>query len=102
MLHCFLLYERNLGGGRSSYLPSIERQLLLVLNKLENWANENGFQFSTAKTVAVHFCSKRLHPDPDLFLYDTRIPVVPETKFLGVLFDRKLTFKPHLKALKAK
>ena len=30
------------------------------------------------------------------------IPVVEEAKFLGLLFDKKLTFFPHIKALKAK
>ena len=99
---CSLYVDDFLISYRSSYMPAIERQLQLVLNKLEEWADQNGFRFSTAKTVAVHFCRKRLHPDPDLFLYGTRIPVVPETKFLGVTFDHKLTFRPHLKALKAK
>ena len=32
----------------------IERQLKLSLNKIEKWASENGFKFSSAKTVAVH------------------------------------------------
>ena len=30
------------------------------------------------------------------------IPVVEEAKFLGLLFDKKLRFIPHIKALKAK
>ena len=30
------------------------------------------------------------------------IPVVEESKFLGILFDRKLSFIPHIKYLKAK
>ena len=29
-------------------------------------------------------------------------PVVEEAKFLGLLFDKKLSFIPHIKALKAK
>ena len=30
------------------------------------------------------------------------IPVVEETKFLGVIFDKKLSFVPHLKYVKKK
>ena len=30
------------------------------------------------------------------------IPVVEESKFLGVIFDRKLSFVPHLKYVKRK
>ena len=33
-------------------------------------------------------------------LYGTPIPVSAETKFLGLVFDRKLTFTVHIKYLK--
>jgi hypothetical protein len=51
----------------------------------------------------MHFCNKRgLHPDPELKLYNSPIKIVPETKFLGLLFDSKLIFLPHIKMLKNK
>ena len=84
-------------------MASIERQLQGCLRKLETWCNHNGFKFSQSKTVCVHFSQLRgLHPDPSLTLNGTAIPVVNEIKFLGVWFDRKLSFVPHLKYLKAK
>ena len=36
------------------------------------------------------------------YIYGSPIPVVEESKFLGILFDRKLSFIPHIKYLKAK
>ena len=36
-----------------------------------------------------------MHNDPLIKLEDIEIPVVNEYKFLGVIFDRKLTFIPH-------
>ena len=64
---------------------------------------ENGLKFSSSKTVGMHFCNKRrLHPDPELELYNSPIKIVPETKFLGLVFDSKLTFLPHIKMLKNK
>ena len=36
------------------------------------------------------------------YLYGSLIPVVEDFKFLGVLFDLKLSFIPHIKHLKAK
>ena len=42
------------------------------------------------------------HDDPVLHLYGSPIPVVEESKFFGILFDRKLSFIPHIKYLKAK
>ena len=48
-------------------------------------------------------CQKRgLHLDPQLVLDKSPIPIVEETKFLGVIFDRKLSFIPHLKYVKKK
>ena len=88
---------------RSKQMRSIERQLQLCLNNLQRWSNENGFRFSKSKTVCVHFCHKRhAHPGPVLILDKHQIPVVAETKFLGVVFDRKLSFIPHLQQLRTK
>ena len=88
---------------RSSNTRSCERQLQGSLKKIEEWCTENGFKFSSSKTVCLHFHKKRgTLPDPDLFLYGKKIRVVRETKFLGVTFDQKLSFIPHLKTLKTK
>ena len=88
---------------RSKHMHAIERQLQLHLNRIEDWADNNGFKFSQSKTVCVHFCRRRgLHPDPYLVLCDNPIPVKKETKFLGILLDSKLTFVPHIKGLKKK
>ena len=62
-----------------------------------------GFKFSTTKTNCVHFTKKRNAAlQPNLFLNGQKIPVVAESKFLGVIFDNKLSFIPHIEYLKAK
>ena len=49
----------------------------------------------------MHFSNvNSVHADPDLQLYGESIPVVAETKFLGLILDKKLTFIPHIKYLK--
>ena len=51
----------------------------------------------------MHFCQLRgLHNDPVLKLDGVEIPVVNHYKLLGVIFDRKLSFIPHIKYSKAK
>ena len=37
-----------------------------------------------------------------IYLYDNKIKVTDQTNFLGVIFDKKLTFLPHIKNLKNK
>ena len=88
---------------RSKSMGTKERQLQQNLNKIENWATSNGFKFSKSKTQYVHFCQlRKQHDDPVLHLYGSPIPFVEESKFLGMIFDRKLSFIPCIKYLKAK
>ena len=88
---------------RSKSMRTIERHLQQCINRIENWASHNGFKFSKSKTQCVHFCQlRKVHNDPELYLYGSLIPVVEDFKFFGVLFDRKLSFIPHIKYLKAK
>ena len=85
-------------------MSAIERQLQMGLNKLHTWSVENGFKFSKSKTVCMHFCQtrKRDNPDPRLTLDGHPIPVVEKNQFLGLIFDRKLNFIPHISYLKDK
>ena len=66
-------------------MGTIERQL----NKIQSWATINGFKFfSKFKTHCLHFCQlHKQYDDPVLHLYGSPIPVVEESKFLGMIFD---------------
>ena len=78
---------------RSKSMRTFERHLQQCLNKIEQCALYNGFKFSKSKTQCVHFSQlRKLHDNPQLYLYGSLIPVVDEAKFLVVIFDRKLSF----------
>ena len=65
---------------RGRNMAFIERNLQHVINALSRWALENGFKFSTSKTVCVHFCKRRgICLDPALTLDHSPIPVVPSS-----------------------
>ena len=84
-------------------IESIDRQLQQQLKTLEQWTNENGFKFSPTKTVTVHFCRKTsCIKQPELHLYGNQLPVKEETRFLGVILDKKLSFRSHIKDLKTR
>jgi len=102
-IECSLYVDDFLICYRAKHMHSIERQLQLCLNRLNAWAEENGFKFSKTKTVCMHFCQlRKLHTDPELFLGAIQIPVVREYKFLGIVFDSRLSFIPHIKQLKVR
>ena len=88
---------------RSKSMRTFERHLQQNLNKIEQCAANNGFQFSKSKTQCVHFCQlRKQHDDPILTFYGSPIPVVQEYKYIGLIFVEKLSFILHIKCLKAK
>ena len=95
------LFVDNLSLSFSaSTMALAERRIQLGINNVVKWADTNGFKFSYNKTGVIHFCKiRKFYLDPDLYLKNHRIPCVEETRFLGLIFDKKLTWVPHLKAI---
>ncbi|KAG8183376.1 hypothetical protein JTE90_008278 [Oedothorax gibbosus] len=81
----------------SANISTVERQLQIAIHNILDWTNNNDFVIFNQKTICMHFCRKRgLHPDPEIILNGVALPVRSETKFLGIIFDMKLTFLPHI------
>jgi hypothetical protein len=80
----------------------IERRLQTAINGISRWTTRTGFTFSAQKTVALHICRRRGCPKlaVNLTLDNNNIRNVSEYKYLGVIFDSSMTWKPHIKALK--
>ena len=73
------------------------------IDAVSEWAGNNGFKFSTTKTVAIRFTkSRKAEEVPTLTLNGSIIPYESQVKFLGVLFDEKLTWRPHIDDIKLK
>ena len=82
---------------------SAQRQLQLCIDSLTRWSLLNGFKFSTGKTVCLHFCRRtRYCPDIVLRIYGQRIPVKSEARFLGITFDKRLSYRQHIALLRNK
>ena len=80
----------------------IERRLQQNLDKIGEWAKQNGFKFSYEKTVCLHFWKYKKSRKPELELNKLPIKIVAKTKFLGLVWDRGLTFKDHVLYLRGK
>ena len=78
---------------RAKSLPLAQRLMQLCVNSV--------LKFSTSKTVCMHFCNQRKHfAEPSILLDKNPIKVVREAKFLGVIFDRTLSYSSHVNYLK--
>lgn len=87
-------------------LPFLERQLQLAIDNITNWSDSHGFRFSPTKTKAMLFRRRKRnglgdYVSSNLKLYDT--PIQPETqiRFLGIIFDNRLTYLPHIRHLRS-
>ena len=68
-----------------------------AINAATSWASTRGFKFSPEKTKAVRLCRlRRVEEIPTLFLNDSILPFEDSVKYLGITFDRKLTFGLHI------
>ena len=88
-VECSLYVDDFVIMYKSPTVDAIQRKLQYTINRLEKWTLQNGFTISKNKTVAME-----LGGDP--------IQFVREAKFLGLIWDTKLTFEPHIKYLKAR
>ena len=89
--------------ARGRMTNSVQRHLRLALKKITILGDQNGFRFSQAKTTCMQFWYyTRPEGEPELELYGTPIPVVENTKFLGLILDRKFNFDDHMRYLKKK
>ena len=87
----------------SKYIRTAELQLQQGINKINKWAMKNDFKITRMKTRWVHFCQlRKMHNNPTLNLDGSEIPVVDQNKFFGVIFDKTLSFIPHIQSLKEK
>lgn len=85
-------------------LTEIQRLIQETLNQLQNWSGpKSGFKFSENKTKAMLFTRRRKNIfNPDLFLNGTKLGYSEQYKFLGIIFDHKLSWVSHIKTIKGK
>ncbi|GFV77795.1 RNA-directed DNA polymerase from mobile element jockey [Trichonephila clavipes] len=77
------------------YDPNTLTQNINVhLAHLEIWFSVWKIAINTSKTEAISFSQKR--PPPEITLQNQRIPWSLNTKYLGVIIDKNLTFRQHI------
>ncbi len=81
--------------------PSVQTQhVQTALDELDVWAHTNKLALSQTKTVAVQFTKRLNLPQPQLKLNNQPIAANTSAKFLGVIFDNRLTFVAHANHIK--
>lgn len=85
---------------RGRNLKYLEKKMQDAIVVVEEWANKWGFRMSVTKTQVI--CFSRRHKDITLKLYEQKLEQVSVVRFLGVIFDEKLTWKQHIEYVQIK
>lgn len=81
---------------RGNSLPSLTKVLQNCLNELSKWCHNSGFIFSPHKSRCILFSNKRNITKPKIYLNSVCLPFTENISILGLTFDSKLTWKPHI------
>ena len=68
-----------------------------ALNHLVRWSEEAGMQFSESKCLTIRFHKTRRTAMLPLQIGPTRLETVQSCRYLGVILDERLSWKPHLR-----
>ena len=99
----FLYMDDLLMTSSDPDLHTAGQQMQMAIDGVQRWAALNGFTFGPTKTSAVHFTDKRgLFNLPTFHLDQVQIKFEESLKFLGLIFDRRLTFRQHIQSVRSK
>ena len=88
-----------------SPVKNLDRILEVIqhnLDLLADWCERCGFKINTDKTVVVLFTHRTDKIEKDLKINDKPLTVEKTVKFLGLIFDSKLTWNAHINYIEEK
>ena len=101
----FLMYADDTNvfiSGKN--LKELETQINKDLISLTEWLNTNKLSLNINKTHYMIFNPPRIKPNCRLHIHINNVEIhsVEQTKFLGVIIDCHLSWKPHIQYIKTK
>jgi hypothetical protein len=80
----------------------IFRKLQRGLSAIETWSERWNIKINEGRTLAIYFSHRLRPPEAHLTLNGRNIPFVNHVKYLGVIFDKRRTWRLHIKKIEAK
>jgi hypothetical protein len=69
---------------------------------METWCERWNIKINEDKTRGIYFSRSLRQPGSHLTLNGRNIPFLNSVKYLGVIFDKKITWRPHIEIIEAK
>lgn len=86
---------------KADTITGLENSANTALNSIYKWGCNNKLQFNPHKTIAM-LVTKKKTITPKIQMNMEDIKTVDQFSYLGVMLDKKMTFKPHLEILAKK
>ena len=86
----------------SEELNIAESKANRILNEISKWGEANKMQFNESKTNCLLITHKLNHRDPKILFNGTELELKGSFKYLGLIIDRSLSWRPHCQYLKEK
>ena len=84
----------------TKYLTEAITKMQDALDKITQWSHKYGLKISSSKTVAMITTYRHINNPPVLKINEQPVEYVQHFKFLGVIFDRRLTWNHHINNIK--
>jgi hypothetical protein len=78
------------------------RKIQRVLNCMAAWCVRWNIRINEEKTRAIYFTHRNRPPYSPLMLNGRNIPFVNSVKYLGVIFDKRMSWRLHIEIIEAK
>ncbi len=83
-------------------LEHLLNTVVTELTKIKRWFDVNKLSLNISKTKFIIFGNRPINQRVQIIIDNVEVERVFENKFLGVVIDRKLCWKPHINFLKNK
>lgn len=80
----------------------IIKTITAEINKLKQWFDQNKLSLNVSKTKIIWFGNFKIRSDVQFEIDQTRVEQTHEHKFLGVIIDHKMCWKPHVSYISSK
>jgi hypothetical protein len=89
---------------RGETVVEAENYMNLEMRKIQDWTQSNKMKFNENKSKAMlRSCRKRKgKKDIEIYVNNKKLQQVNSIKYLGIIFDSKLTFRDHINYIEEK
>ena len=99
VLHNVLFADDTCFSLSDSDFTNLVRIFNEELDKVGNWLVTNRLSLNFQKTVAINFSLRNVITEPKLKINNHYFDYVDSTKYLGVILDKKLSFREHITSI---